>query len=56
MVINVIIQSRMSSKRFPGKVLSPILGKPLLEHVIDKIKNFNFYSSIILATSNDKNR
>jgi len=54
MIINAIIQCRMTSKRFPGKVLAPFLGKPLLDHIIEKVNKFSFCSSIILATSGDK--
>jgi len=53
MIINYIIQCRMTSERFPGKVLAPFLKKPLLDHVVQQIKKTNVYSSIILATSTD---
>ena len=54
MIINAIIQCRMTSKRFPGKVLAPFLGKPLIDHIVDQVKKTNFCSSIILATSTNK--
>ena len=54
MIINAIIQCRMTSERFPGKVLAPFLGKPLLDHIVGQVKKTNFCSSIILATSSDK--
>ncbi len=53
MIINYIIQCRMTSERFPGKVLAPFLNKPLLDHVVQQIKKTRVYSSIILATSTD---
>ena len=53
-MIKSIIQCRMSSKRFPGKVLAPFLGKPILSHIVDRIKEANFSSSIVLATSDEK--
>jgi 3-deoxy-manno-octulosonate cytidylyltransferase (CMP-KDO synthetase) len=31
--MRVVIPARYASTRFPGKVLKPIAGKPLLEHV-----------------------
>ena len=34
-MILTIIQARMSSTRLPGKILMPIAGKPILQHVID---------------------
>jgi|TARA_B100001964_G_C14253906_1_gene611318 spore coat polysaccharide biosynthesis protein SpsF (cytidylyltransferase family) len=50
-----IIQARMSSKRFPGKVLKKIRGKEILTHVISNIKKSKEISKIIVATSNKKN-
>ena len=43
----------MASKRFPGKVLSPLLGKPTLLHVVDRIILSKFNLKIILATSDN---
>lgn len=34
-MILTIIQARMSSTRLPGKILMPIAGKQILQHVID---------------------
>jgi spore coat polysaccharide biosynthesis protein SpsF len=35
--IYVFIQARMSSRRFPGKVLAPFRGQPIIRHVIDRL-------------------
>lgn len=48
----VIIQSRMSSERYPGKMLAPFLGKPILYHVVERIRSSKIDLPIILATSN----
>jgi len=45
-----IIQARMDSKRFPGKMLTLIAGKPLIEWCYSGLKNHNQFE-IILATS-----
>ena len=51
MSIIAIIQSRMTSERYPGKMLAPFLGKPVFAHVVDKIKLSKIRPKIILATS-----
>lgn len=53
MNIKAIIQSRMTSRRYPGKVLSPFLGKPVLFHVVNCLKRTQINPTIILATSDD---
>jgi spore coat polysaccharide biosynthesis protein SpsF len=42
----------MTSKRFPGKVLAPFAGKPLISHTIDRVKSALPRESIVIATSN----
>jgi spore coat polysaccharide biosynthesis protein SpsF (cytidylyltransferase family) len=54
MKIISIIQSRMTSQRYPGKMLVPFLGKPLIAHVVDRIKLSKVNLSIILATSDNQ--
>ncbi len=51
MSIVAIIQSRMTSARYPGKMLAPFLGKPVLANVVDRIKSSKISPKIILATS-----
>lgn len=51
MLIIAIIQSRMTSKRYPGKMLAPFLGKPVLAHVVEKIQKSKINPKIVLATS-----
>lgn len=50
----VIIQARLSSKRFKRKVLSLIYGKPLLWYVLMSVKKSKNVKKIIVATSNKK--
>ena len=49
--IAAIVQARMGSQRLPGKVMLDICGKPLLWHVITRIKNIKGIDEFILATS-----
>ena len=49
--ILAVVQARMSSSRLPGKVLKPILGKPMLFRQIERIKRSRLINKIIVATS-----
>lgn len=42
----------MGSTRLPGKVLKKVLGKPLLQYQIERIKKSKFVKKIIVATTN----
>ncbi|PJI10404.1 MULTISPECIES: cytidylyltransferase domain-containing protein [Clostridium] len=46
-----IVQARMGSERLSGKVLKPILGKPMIIHTLDRLKKSKYIDKIILATS-----
>jgi len=50
-VVGAIIQARLGSSRFPGKVLQPLAGRPLLGHVIERLRQCRKLDRIILATS-----
>lgn len=43
----------MSSSRFPGKVLAPLAGRPVLWWVIERVSTAVERSRIVLATSSD---
>jgi spore coat polysaccharide biosynthesis protein SpsF len=46
-----VIQARMGSARLPGKVLKPIAGKPLLWHIVHRLKACHLLEEIAVATS-----
>lgn len=46
-----IIQARMGSTRLPGKVLKNLCGKPVLEHVIDRVRQSKKIDDIVVATT-----
>lgn len=49
--IGCIIQARMNSIRFPNKVMAEICGKPILEHIVNRIKQSRYIQKIVIATS-----
>jgi spore coat polysaccharide biosynthesis protein SpsF len=53
-LINAFIQARMSSCRFPGKVLAPFRGQPLIKHVITAVRQALPSVQIIVATSTEE--
>lgn len=46
-----IIQARMGSTRLPGKVMMDIVGKPMLWHVISRVKHAKRLDDIVIATT-----
>src|SRR3989304_808052 len=44
-----IIQSRSGSTRLPGKILLPICGKPMLWHLIERVKRCKLIEQIVVA-------
>lgn len=53
-MLTAIIQARMGSTRLPGKILAEICGKPLIWHVIDRLRFCDSISDIVLATTISK--
>ena len=51
MTVNAIIQARCGSTRFPNKVFADIDGKPLLWHVVNRLKYAEMIDDIIIATT-----
>ena len=48
-----IVQARMSSTRYPGKVLAPIAGQPMILRQLDRIQRAETLDGIVVATSID---
>jgi spore coat polysaccharide biosynthesis protein SpsF len=50
----IIVQARMTSTRLPGKVLKPVLGKPLLEYQIERLQRVKLANEIVIATTTNE--
>lgn len=48
-----IIQARMSSSRFPGKVLEPVLGLPMIVFMVRRVQQATLVNEVLVATSTD---
>ena len=46
-----VIQARLGSTRLPGKVLLNIESKPVLQHIVNRLRNVPAIEKVIVATS-----
>lgn len=46
-----IVQARMGSTRFPGKMLAPLGSRPLLEWVLRRVQSARLLDAVVLATT-----
>lgn len=53
MSVCAILQARVSSNRLPGKVLLPIVGKPMLQLELERVARAKRIDRIVVATSTD---
>src|SRR5215217_5846862 len=51
--IVLIVEARFTSTRLPGKVLLPILGKPMLAVMVERLRRARTIDDIVIATSNN---
>jgi 3-deoxy-manno-octulosonate cytidylyltransferase (CMP-KDO synthetase) len=45
-----VIPARHASSRFPGKPLAPIAGRPMIQHVVERVRQAQLLSGVIVAT------
>jgi spore coat polysaccharide biosynthesis protein SpsF len=50
----IVVQARMTSARFPGKVLAPLGGVPILAHVVTAVTAVVPIADVIVATSTER--
>lgn len=51
MRVEVFVQARMGSTRLPGKVLKPVLGKPLLEFLVERLRQAKEIADVVILTT-----
>ena len=49
-----IIQARMGSTRLPGKVMTNILGKPMLWHIHNRLSKCELLDEVVISTTDNK--
>lgn len=47
----ITIEARMGSTRLPGKVMRPILGRPMLARMIERLRRVRRADAIVVATT-----
>ena len=53
MKIVALVQARMGSTRLPGKVLKPIVNKPMIELLLTRLSQSNELNEIVVAASEE---
>lgn len=51
MPIEIFVQARMGSTRLPGKILKEVLGKPLLDYLVERLLQCKECSGIVILTT-----
>jgi spore coat polysaccharide biosynthesis protein SpsF len=49
----VVIQARLGSTRLPGKVMMDICGKPMLQHVVERVQTIRGVDDVVVAMPHD---
>lgn len=48
-----VIQARLGSERLPSKVLMPLAGRPVLEHVVRRVQRSGAFDEVVVATTDN---
>ena len=46
-----VVQARMGSSRLPGKVLMPLCGRPMIEHLLERLSRVRRVDEVWVATT-----
>lgn len=49
-----VIPARHASSRFPGKPLAAIAGRPMVQHVVERVRRAQLVSRVVVATDDEK--
>ncbi|MFL2511067.1 MAG: 3-deoxy-manno-octulosonate cytidylyltransferase [Candidatus Neomarinimicrobiota bacterium] len=49
-----VIPARLNSTRFPNKILYPLNGKPVIDHVFNRAKQSSLLDNVIVAVDSEK--
>ncbi len=49
-----IVQARMGSSRLPGKVLSDVGGRPMLQRVVERLEGAQRLDAVVVATTREE--
>jgi len=52
-IVLAVLQARMTSSRLAGKVLKPIVGRPMLGRQVDRLKRSKRITRLMVATSHE---
>jgi 3-deoxy-manno-octulosonate cytidylyltransferase (CMP-KDO synthetase) len=50
----VVIPARYGSTRFPAKILASATGRPLVQHVVDRVKQCKRVREVVVATDDER--
>jgi len=51
-----IIPARLDSKRFPKKIIHPLNGKPIIQHVYDNAKKSKYLDKLVIAIDSEETK
>ncbi len=54
MQVLAVIPARYASTRFPGKPLHPIAGKPMIQHVVERVSKAPSVDKVLVATDDER--